>query len=256
MKNSPKAWLNALFFVITLLINTLGAIGIINGLTQKQVSDMYPTLITPSSITFSIWGIIYVLLLISILLIIIKRHDSYYQMMKERISGLFILSSIFNCLWIISFSYLYLELSVLFIFALTITIVLICKILFDYDHRHRFLLALTFGLYAGWLVIATVVNVAATLVKIEWNSFGLSHEIITIVVLAAAILIVILITASIRNAAFPLPIAWAYFGIYQSLTIQPQSTLLATIVLAGCAILVVVALINYYRNQFAILPKI
>ncbi len=128
--------------------------------------------------------------------------------------------------------------------------------LFDYDHRHRFLLALTFGLYAGWLVIATIVNIAATLIKIEWNSFDLSHEIITIVILAVAILIVILITASIRNAAFPLPIAWAYFGIYQSLSAQPQSTLLAPIVLGGCAILIIIAAINYYRNQYAILPKI
>ena len=49
-----NAWINLIFLVVTLAINLLGAIGLINGFTQKQVSDMYVTLITPSPTTFSI----------------------------------------------------------------------------------------------------------------------------------------------------------------------------------------------------------
>ncbi|HOD02080.1 MAG TPA: tryptophan-rich sensory protein, partial [Clostridiales bacterium] len=67
MNRTNKAWISGILFAITLTINTLGALGVINGLTQKQVSDMYPTLITPSPFTFTIWSVIYSLLTISII---------------------------------------------------------------------------------------------------------------------------------------------------------------------------------------------
>ena len=66
MNKAKQAWINLIFLAVTLVINTLGAIGLINGLTQKQISDMYVTLITPSPSTFSIWSVIYSFLLISI----------------------------------------------------------------------------------------------------------------------------------------------------------------------------------------------
>ena len=40
MDKLKKAWINALFLIVTLVINTLGAVGLINGLTQKQISKM------------------------------------------------------------------------------------------------------------------------------------------------------------------------------------------------------------------------
>ncbi|NCC17160.1 MAG: tryptophan-rich sensory protein, partial [Clostridia bacterium] len=72
MSSRKNAWVNALFLMVTLGINTLGALGIINGLSQKEVSDMFPTLITPSPSTFSIWSVIYSLLIASVLVMIIK----------------------------------------------------------------------------------------------------------------------------------------------------------------------------------------
>ncbi len=75
MDRTKKAWINGLFLIVTLVINTLGAVGLINGLTQKQISDMYVTLITPSPATFSIWSVIYSLLLISMIVMIVKKDD-------------------------------------------------------------------------------------------------------------------------------------------------------------------------------------
>ena len=75
MKTKHKAWLNLLLYLLTIGVNTMGAFGVINGLSQKEVSDAYPTLITPSPSTFSIWGVIYVLLLISLIFMIVKERD-------------------------------------------------------------------------------------------------------------------------------------------------------------------------------------
>ncbi|PTQ81404.1 hypothetical protein C8U37_1221 [Trichococcus patagoniensis] len=79
MKLKTKSWINAILLIFTLIVNGMGAFGVINGLSQKEVSDMYPTLITPAPSTFSIWSIIYTFLIISIIVMIFKNQDSYYE---------------------------------------------------------------------------------------------------------------------------------------------------------------------------------
>ncbi|MCK9245472.1 MAG: hypothetical protein M0P11_00765 [Anaerolineaceae bacterium] len=258
MNRTSKAWINAIFLIITLAVNALGAFGFINGLTQKEISDKYMTLITPGPSTFSIWSVIYLLLLVSVIIMIIKKDDPYYQKAIDRISSLFIISSILNIAWIVSFSYELVELSVLFIFSFVIALALILKKLLEIQEGKRWLLPLTFGLYTGWLFIATVVNIAAALVKLNWSGFGLSQENWAIIILAVAVLLVLGVVLILRNAAFPLPIAWAYFGIYQFLKspegFSGEFSTLQTVSLVGMSVLVVVALIQFYRNEFSVLP--
>lgn len=217
MNSIKNAWINGIFLIITLVINTFGAVGLINGLTQKQISDMYVTLITPSPATFSIWSVIYSLLLISMIVMIVKKDDPYYQKAIDQISNLFRISCIFNIAWIISFSFVLVEISVLFILAFVITLALIGMKLLEIREGKRWLLSLSFGLYSGWLFIATVVNIAAALVKLGWNGLGLSQETWGSIMLIVAIVLLIGVLLKIRNAVFPLPVAWAYLGIYQFL---------------------------------------
>lgn len=258
MDRTKKAWVNGLFFAATLIVNTLGATGVINGLSQKQISDMYLTLITPSPATFSIWSVIYLLLLASVIVMIVKKKDAYYDRAVEQISGLFRLSCVMNIAWIVAFSYLQIELALLFIFGFLVILALICQRLLTIQDEKRWLLPLTFGLYTGWLVIATVVNTAAALVKLKWNGFGLASEVWGIIILIIAVFLVIFILSKNRNAAFPLPVAWAYFGIYQFLN-APEGFkgaygLLQTTALVGMAVLIGVAAIQLYRNRFSLLP--
>lgn len=260
MKTTQKAWINGLFLAVTLVINTLGAFGFINGLSQKEVSDMYVTLITPSPATFSIWGVIYSLLIISVIAMIIKKDAPYYKSAVNQISALFRISCILNIAWIIAFSYVQIELSVLIVFGFVITLSLICRELLKVnDGKHR-LLPLSFGIYTGWLFIATVVNTSAMLVKLKWNGFGVADDIWAIIVLIIAIVLVIAVLSKIRNAAFPLPIAWAYFGIYQFLNapkgFQGAFALLQNVALAGVFVLVTLAAIRFYRNGMSLIPKL
>lgn len=259
METTKKAWINGIFFLVTLIINILSALGVINGLTQKEVSDMYLTLITPSPATFSIWGVIYSLLLISVIIMIAKKNDAYYKNAIDQITTLFRVSCILNIAWIIAFSYVKIELSVLLIFALVITLALICQNLLKINDGKHWLLLLSFGMYTGWLFIATVVNTAAMLVKLEWNGFGIADDIWAIIILSVAILLVVIVLSKIRNAVFPLPIAWAYFGIYQFLKspegFKGEFVLLQNVALAGMVVLLVLAAIQFYRNRWSVLPK-
>lgn len=257
MDTKKKIGLNAIFFILTLVVNTLGGLGIINDMSQSDVSDKYFTLITPAGFTFSIWSVIYGLIAVSLVVLYLRRETSYYQRALDKITPLFILTSVLNMAWIVLFSYELVELSTLFIFAYTIVLALICKQLLAINDGKHFLLPLTFGLNTGWLMIATVVNVASSLVKLEWNGFGLSDDLWGMIILLVAILIVIFVTTQTQNAAIPLPIAWAYFGIHQSLATEHPGDygILQLIAIIGLVVLIGVAAIQLYKNQYFILPK-
>lgn len=257
MRTINKAFLNLIFLVVTLVFNTLGAIGIINGLSQKEVSDMFPTLITPGPATFSIWSVIYGLIIASLIIMVIKHKDSYYGKALDEISFLFWLSCIFNILWILAFSYLLIELSTLFIFALLITLTKIDERLLKINEGKRWLLPTAFGMYSGWLFIATVVNTTAALVKLKWNGFGISAEVWALTILIVAVVLVALVLLRIKNAIFPIPIVWAYYGIYQNLnSLNIESRLLRTIPLLGIVVLIAIAVFYFYKNRFSVIPAI
>ncbi len=258
MERKKQAWINAIIFVVTLAVNALGALGLINGLSQKEISDMYVTLITPSPATFSIWSVIYTLLIISVIMMVVKQSDRYYEKAVDEISLLFRLSSILNIAWIVSFSFVLVEISVLFIFAFVITLALLNMRLLKIQESRRRLLPLTFGIYNGWLFVATVVNIAAALVKLEWNGFGLSTELWAVIILAVATVLVIFVMLLLKNAAFPLPVAWAYFGIFNFLSaaegFQGKYNMAELAALIGMVVLIGAAAIQLYRNRFCVLP--
>jgi len=259
MKLKTKSWINGILLVLTLIVNAMGAIGVINGLSQKEISDMYQTLITPAPSTFSIWSVIYTFLIISIIVMIIKNKDSYYGRAIDEISSLFWLSCALNIVWIISFSYNLIGLSTIFIFAFLIVMVLIVERIGKIQTKNRFLLPITFGLYSGWLFIATVVNIAAWLVKIEWGGLGISAEIWASVILLVAVGLTLIVILKTKNAIFPLPIAWAYFGIYNFLLapegFQGKYSLLPNIALIGIVLLIGLAAIQFYKNKYMVMPK-
>ncbi len=258
MDITKKAWINAVYLLVTLIVNALGGLGLINGLSQKEVSDMFVTLITPSPSTFSIWGLIYSLLIISVIVMIVNDAP-YYKKAVNEITTLFRISCILNILWIIAFSYVQIELSVLLIFILAITLSLICLQLLKINDGDHWLLPMTFGMYAGWLFIATVVNISVMLVKWNWKGFGIANDIWAIITLILAIILVIAVLSRIRNAMFPLPIAWGYLGIYQNLKspygFNGEFVLLQNVALAGAIVLAIIGVIQFYQNENSFLPK-
>ena len=174
MKTKTKAWINFGLLLLTLGVNFLGGTGRINNSSQAEVSNRYQTLITPAGFTFSIWSVIYGLLIISMIVMIVKHEDSYYKAVIERITPLLWLSYISNMIWIVLFSYIQIGWSTIFIFAYLFSLTMILKKVKELSQDRQWLLPLTFGLNTGWLFIASVVNVSAFLVQIEWGGFGIA----------------------------------------------------------------------------------
>ena len=188
-----------------------------------------------------------------------KKDETYYKNAIDKITVLFRVSCLLNIAWIVTFSYVYIELSVIFILGFVITLALICMELKKIQEGKRFLLPLTFGLYTGWLFIATVVNIAASLVKLNWNGFGVANETWAIIMLVVAIALTIVVILKTRNAAFPIPIAWAYLGIYQFLKspegFKGEFGSLQTTAIVGMVILIGMSALVFYLNRFTVIQQ-
>ncbi|WP_034551545.1 tryptophan-rich sensory protein [Carnobacterium funditum] len=258
MKTALKAWINILVFTILLVINYASSVGLINNITQKEMSDKYLTPITPASFTFSIWGVIYTLIFISLILMILNRNKRSYRTISDTISPLFWVSSLFNIGWVVLFLYDQILISTIFILAFTVVLTFINRIIVRNNDNKKNILAFTFGLYNGWLLIATIVNIAAYLVKINWNRGGLSQEILGIVLLSMAFIIAVGMMAWLKNAVFTLPAAWACYGIYHFLVSSTGSnsdySLLPIVSIIYMIFLISGAIIQFKLNKWKLIP--
>jgi hypothetical protein len=70
-----------------------------------------------------------------------------------------------------------------------------------------------FSVYLGWITIASIANVAATLVSVNWDGFGIGPETWAALVILVALLISVLVVAIRKDVAYALVIIWALVGI-------------------------------------------
>ena len=70
-----------------------------------------------------------------------------------------------------------------------------------------------FGLYAGWIFVATVGNIAAYLGSLQWDWLGIPEFIWLIAVLFLFTVIAVSAARGTRNIVFPAAILWGLTGI-------------------------------------------
>ena len=79
--------------------------------------------------------------------------------------------------------------------------------------NEKWLVHIPFSLYLGWITVATIANVTTLLVDLDLNSFGIPHEIWTVIVLIVATLIGLRVLQKRGDVTYGFVIIWAYFGI-------------------------------------------
>ncbi|KAF3302258.1 tryptophan-rich sensory protein [Carnobacterium sp. PL12RED10] len=255
MSTQKKAWYNVVILLVTFFMNFLGASGLINGMSQATVSDKYNTLITPAGFTFSIWGIIYSVLLIWVVYLAFQSKNTAYREIINAITPFYWVSLITNMIWIVTFSFEWLGMSTIFIFIYSLVLTACMNKIRTFKHPGQWFLAITFGLHTGWLLIASVLNVAAFLVQINWSGFGISDTVWTGLVMIVAMAIATFVTVSVKNAILPLPIAWAFFGIRIALIEKGGYTALELLAIVGIVVMLLVSIYTFIKNHKGILPK-
>ncbi|MFC2012184.1 tryptophan-rich sensory protein [Chloroflexota bacterium] len=211
--------LNLIGFIGTVIVNGLSSALPINNKTAGELSDQYPNLFVPAGLTFSVWGVIYILLAIFVIygLIVAIKKDEQKSSFIRNIGILFFISCLANIGWIFAWHYEVVPLSLILMLILLVTLITIYLRLrtgkSDSPRREKYLVHLPFSVYLGWITIATIANVTALLVYINWNMFGLGEPFWAVAVIIVGIAITLSVLFIRKDIFYCLVVDWALLGI-------------------------------------------
>lgn len=204
-------------FVTMVFVNYLANALPIGGVSTGEASDAYPNLFTPAGITFSIWGLIYLLLLLHISYqwgIGRKDRGPAKEELFVAINPYFLVNTLANIAWIFAWHYGVIWLSALIMLLLLFTLIRIADIVnrpgADVDAPR---VRAPFGIYFGWISVATIANITVLLVSLSWDGFGIAEQIWTVIVLLVGASIGIWRAQKDKNVFYAAVFVWAYAGI-------------------------------------------
>jgi hypothetical protein len=236
----PLSILNLLGFLGTVVVNVLATTLPINNKTTGELSDLYPNLFTPAGLTFAIWGLIYVLLAIFVVYQLIPsvRRDAQKVYFVQRIGPLFFISCLANIGWIFAWHYEIVPLSLVLMLILLGSLLAIYLRLnigkSEAPKAEKYFVHLPFSVYLGWITIATIANVTALLVNINWNAWGLGEQFWAVAVIIVGIAIALSILFTRKDIFYCLVVDWALAGILikrlSPTEVPAQSVVVVTIV--------------------------
>jgi benzodiazapine receptor len=236
---------NIVVFVVIVAVNSLaGSTTLLNGKTSGEISDQYSTLVTPAGYTFSIWSIIYTLLLIFAAYQALPRNRE--KSFLHQVGFLFILSGFMNVLWLFLWHYELITFSVVLMFALLATLIAIYLRLdigrADVSLVEKICVHLPFSVYLGWITVASIANVAVALTAVGWDGGGIDPLTWAVLVIVVALLITLAVIATRKDAAYGLVIVWALAGIMVK-QMENQTIVLTTQVSITIALVAIVAMV-------------
>jgi len=254
---------NTVSTVIMFVVNMLASVGLINNTTPGALSDRLPNLFVPSGLTFSIWSVIYVLLLLFVAYQIrgSASRDAQDSACLDKIGWFFVASSVFNIAWIFAWHYELVPLSLIFMLLLLVSLLVIYLRLEigesqkSISLKKKLFYQVPFSVYLGWITVATIANVTAVLVWAGAEPYTESAVVWTVVVIMVATLIATLVLWTRGDIAYGLVVVWALVGIVIK-RLDPDYFMESTIAAAAgiCAVLiliVLVALLFLRRHAFS-----
>lgn len=251
--------LNTIGLIITISINGLANALPINGQTTGELSDLYPNLFVPTGLTFSIWGIIYLLLLA----FVVNQWFIAFNRTKDasfikNIGPWFLISCVANSSWILAWHYMMPGLSLIIMLVLLFTLIkmyLIIEVSETNSRIDRLMIHVWISVYLGWITVATIANTTAVLVGIGWNGGPIDPAIWTILMIAIAAAMGAYFALVKKDAFYTMVIIWALYGIYlkrSGAMYQEHGIILATqigMIICGISLLFVMRGKKLKSNQ-------
>ncbi len=243
MERSPSLLkgANVAALIAVIAVNVLANTLPIGGYTTGELSAMYPNLFTPAGFAFSIWSLIYLLLI----------GFTIYQYAGgaggDRAADLvgwgLVISSVFNVSWILAWHYRIVWLSVLIMIALLLTLIGINRRLEPGRRWTGFagelFVSAPFSIYFGWISVAVIANVTAFLVSLGWEGGPIPATIWASLLIAVGTVLALVLLFLRRQYLYALVFVWAFVGIIAKRSVDPPADDGLVIIAAGFGILVI-----------------
>jgi hypothetical protein len=206
---------NGAALVVTILVNGLANALPLNGQLTGEISDRFRVYFVPAGYVFAIWGVIYLSLLGFVVYQFLPAQRDHPRL--RRIGAWFALSCAANSAWLVLWHYEYFGMTVLVMLVLLASLIVIYLRLdigrAPVSTLERWLVDVPFGIYLGWVTVATIANVTAALDYLKWDGWGIGAEAWTVIMLAVGAAVGAAMAFTRRDAAYLGVLVWAFAGI-------------------------------------------
>jgi hypothetical protein len=198
--------------VVNMLANTLP----LNGQDQATISDSFEVFFVPAGYVFSIWGLIYLALIVyTVYQALPAQRDNP---LLDRVGWLYIGTGIANCAWLFVWHYLLFALSIVFMLTLLVLLIAIYLALGTgrtaTNSAQRWLVRAPFSIYLGWITVATVANATSLFNYWGWgNGLDTASAVWAAIMLVVAASIAVLMSLRHGDIGYISVIVWAFAGI-------------------------------------------
>lgn len=224
--------------VVTLIVNFLSGTGQLNNLTPQTLSDSYQVLFVPAGYVFSIWGLIYV----GIILYSIYQYKTTSKTIIQT-RELYIVSCLANISWLILWHYKQPVLSVFAMLALLASLITIYSKLkpeLRTDQKRFWMVNIPFSLYLGWISVATIANITVALNALRFTGLGFAAENWSSVLIIIASILGVHLFLYKKDVTFALVIVWSIIGVgakFQNIEIISFTSFTCTLILVAIIVL-------------------
>lgn len=246
------AVLNFLSVIFVILVNYFVNAIRLNSNTIGSLSSEYENLFTPAAYAFSIWALIYISLLVY----------SFFQLKRafaesgetdfiEQTGPWFAIANLASAAWVIVWLYEFTLLSVLVMLVILFSLIKIIintrMELWDAPLKIIAFVWWPICLYAGWISLATIANIAAYLTKTGWNGWFFTEVQWTLVMILIAVVINMLMIYKRNMREFALVGVWGLIAIF--VRHLEENILIANVALAGAVIIFIYVSYHGYVNR-------
>ncbi len=230
----------------SIAINTLSNVFPLNGVSVGNLSNtLFASVqIIPANYAFAIWGLVYIGL---IAFGIYQLQPTQRENPRLRRSGyLLAIACIAQCVWIYLFLDRLFPLSNLAMLGILVPLMVMYQRLGigreRVSRQERWFIHLPISIYLGWISVATIVNVAIGLYSLKWDGWGIAPSAWTVVMMATASVIAIVVSIQRHDTAYVLVIVWALVAISIRQANTPQ------IAMTGWALAIALTVLNFVNE--------
>jgi hypothetical protein len=250
LKDTLRQLANLASVILALTVNILASTLPLNGQNTGEISDRFKVYFVPAGYVFAIWGIIYIGW---IAFTIFQFQPAQKESPRlRRLGYLFALSGVANAAWLFAWHYNLFGLSMIIMLTL-LTLLIASYLRLDVNRStvsraERWSVDVPFGIYLGWITVATVANVTDWLYLVEWTGFGIPATTWAVIMIAVASLLGLAMAITRRDAAYLFVLVWSFIGIAVKQTPAPDVVLAAWI---GAGLMLVLAVYSLVRREAA-----
>ena len=213
MNSRTLKWTNLIVFLATIAMNVAAVTLPLAGRTTQEISARFEHLFTPASYAFSIWSVLYTLLLINAIDALRRPDPEDANVNQARVY--LIAANILNTLWLVTWHNVLIGLSLP-----TMIAILVCLAL-AYKHLERATLTgwahwaqrVPVAAYLGWIAVATIANAGNLLVSLGFTGAPLEPSVWALLLALVAGGIGAGLSRTLSGVAFCASLAWGLIGV-------------------------------------------